>query len=120
MDYNEAAMRLHREHRGKIELAAKVPVRDRDALSTAYTPGVAEPCREIARRPEAAWELTARGNFVAVVSDGSAVLGLGDIGPLAALPVMEGKAAWHHHLPNDEEYAQIIADFAAHKEAING
>ena len=92
MDYNEAAMRLHREHRGKIELAAKVPVRDRDALSTAYTPGVAEPCREIARRPEAAWELTARGNFVAVVSDGSAVLGLGDIGPLAALPVMEGKA----------------------------
>ena len=92
MDYNEAAMRLHREHRGKIELAAKVPVRDRDALSTAYTPGVAEPCREIARRPEAAWELTARGNFVAVVTDGSAVLGLGDIGPLAALPVMEGKA----------------------------
>ena len=92
MDYNEAAMRLHREHRGKIELAAKVPVRDRDALSTAYTPGVAEPCREITRRPEAAWELTARGNFVAVVTDGSAVLGLGDIGPLAALPVMEGKA----------------------------
>ena len=92
MDYNEAAMRLHREHRGKIELAAKVPVRDRDALSTAYTPGVAEPCLEIARRPEAAWELTARGNFVAVVTDGSAVLGLGDIGPLAALPVMEGKA----------------------------
>ena len=92
MDYNEAAMRLHREHRGKIEFAAKVPVRDRDALSTAYTPGVAEPCREIARRPEAAWELTARGNFVAVVTDGSAVLGLGDIGPLAALPVMEGKA----------------------------
>ena len=92
MDYNEAAMRLHREHRGKIALAAKVPVRDRDALSTAYTPGVAEPCREIARRPEAAWELTARGNFVAVVTDGSAVLGLGDIGPLAALPVMEGKA----------------------------
>ena len=92
MDYNEAAMRLHREHRGKIELAANVPVWDLFALSTAYTPGVAEPCREIARRPEAAWELTARGNFVAVVTDGSAVLGLGDIGPLAALPVMEGKA----------------------------
>lgn len=92
MDYNEAAMRMHREHRGKIEIAPKVEVRDRDGLSTAYTPGVAEPCREICRRPEAIWELTARGSFVAVVSDGSAVLGLGDIGPLAAMPVMEGKA----------------------------
>ena len=92
MDYNEAAMRMHREHKGKIEIAPKVAVRDRDALSTAYTPGVAEPCREIARDPAAVWELTARGNFVAVVSDGSAVLGLGNIGPLAAMPVMEGKA----------------------------
>ena len=92
MDYNETALRMHREHRGKIEIAPKVAVRDRDALSTAYTPGVAEPCREIARDPAAVWELTARGNFVAVVSDGSAVLGLGNIGPLAAMPVMEGKA----------------------------
>lgn len=92
MDYNEAAMRMHREHRGKIEVRGKVQVRDRDGLSTAYTPGVAEPCREIVRRPEAVWELTARGSFVAVVSDGSAVLGLGNIGPLAAMPVMEGKA----------------------------
>ena len=92
MDYNEAAMRMHREHRGKIEVKGKVQVRDRDGLSTAYTPGVAEPCREIVRRPEAVWELTARGSFVAVVSDGSAVLGLGNIGPLAAMPVMEGKA----------------------------
>ena len=64
MDYNEAAMRLHREHRGKIELAAKVPVRDRDALSTAYTPGVAEPCREIARRPDAPKQQLLRGHFV--------------------------------------------------------
>ena len=92
MDYNEAALRMHREHRGKIEIAPKVAVRDRDALSTAYTPGVAEPCREIARDPAAVWELTARGNFVAVVSDGSAVLGLGNIGPLAAMPVKERKA----------------------------
>lgn len=92
MDYNEAAMQMHREHRGKIEIKGKVQVKNRDELSTAYTPGVAEPCREIVRRPEAVWELTARGNFVAVVSDGSAVLGLGDIGPLAAMPVMEGKA----------------------------
>ncbi len=92
MDYNEAAMQMHREHRGKIEVRGKVQVKDRDGLSTAYTPGVAEPCREIVRRPEAVWELTARGSFVAVVSDGSAVLGLGNIGPLAAMPVMEGKA----------------------------
>ena len=95
MDYNEAAMRMHREHRGKIEIAPKVAVRDRDALSTAYTPGVAEPCREIARDPAAVWELTARGNFVAVVSDGSAVLGLGNIGALAALPCSSRSlAAW--------------------------
>lgn len=92
MDYNEAAMQMHMEHRGKIEVRGKVQVKDRDGLSTAYTPGVAEPCREIVRRPEAVWELTARGSFVAVVSDGSAVLGLGNIGPLAAMPVMEGKA----------------------------
>ena len=92
MDYNEAAMQMHREHRGKIEVRGKVQVKDRDGLSTAYTPGVAEPCREIVRRPEAVWELTARDSFVAVVSDGSAVLGLGNIGPLAAMPVMEGKA----------------------------
>ena len=93
MDYNEAAMQMHREHRGKIEVRGKVQVKDRDGLSTAYTPGVAEPCREIVRRPEAVWELTARGSFVAVVSDGSAVLGLGDIGPEAGMPVMEGKCA---------------------------
>ena len=85
-------MCIRDRHRGKIEIAPKVAVRGRDALSTAYTPGVAEPCREIARDPAAVWELTARGNFVAVVSDGTAVLGLGNIGPLAAMPVMEGKA----------------------------
>lgn len=92
MDYNEAALKMHGEHRGKIEIRGKVSVRTRDDLSTAYTPGVAEPCRRIAARPEAAWEYTTKANMVAVVTDGSAVLGLGDIGPLAALPVMEGKA----------------------------
>ena len=92
MDYAAAALELHRAHRGKIEIRGKVAVRTRDDLSTAYTPGVAEPCRRIAAEPEAVWEYTARGNMVAVVTDGSAVLGLGDIGPLAALPVMEGKA----------------------------
>ena len=92
MDYNAAALKMHSEHRGKIEIRGKVGVKTRDDLSTAYTPGVAEPCRRIAAAPAAAWEYTAKGNMVAVVTDGSAVLGLGDIGPLAALPVMEGKA----------------------------
>ena len=92
MDYNAAALKMHSEHRGKIEIRGKVAVKTRDDLSTAYTPGVAEPCRRIAAAPAAAWEYTAKGNMVAVVTDGSAVLGLGDIGPLAALPVMEGKA----------------------------
>ena len=92
MDYNAAALKMHSEHRGKIEIRGKVAVKTRDDLSTAYTPGVAEPCRRIAADPAAAWEYTAKGNMVAVVTDGSAVLGLGDIGPLAALPVMEGKA----------------------------
>ena len=92
MDYNAAALKMHSEHRGKIEIRGKVAVKTRDDLSTAYTPGVAEPCRRIAADPAAAWEYTAKGNMVAVVTDGTAVLGLGDIGPLAALPVMEGKA----------------------------
>lgn len=91
-DYNALALKMHGEHHGKIEIKGKVPVKDRDDLSTAYTPGVAEPCRKIAADPEAVWEYTTRGNMVAVVTDGTAVLGLGDIGPLAALPVMEGKA----------------------------
>ena len=92
MDYNALALELHGKHRGKIEIKGKVPVKDRDDLSTAYTPGVAEPCRRIAAEPDAVWEYTTKGNMVAVVTDGTAVLGLGDIGPLAALPVMEGKA----------------------------
>ena len=92
MDYNAAALKMHSEHRGKIEIRGKVAVKTRDDLSTAYTPGVAEPCRRIAADPAAAYEYTSKGSMVAVVTDGSAVLGLGDIGPLAALPVMEGKA----------------------------
>ena len=92
MDYNAAALEMHRVHRGKIEIRGKVAVKTRDDLSTAYTPGVAEPCRRIEADREAVWEYTSRGNMVAVVTDGTAVLGLGDIGPEAALPVMEGKA----------------------------
>jgi len=86
------AVRLHRAARGKWGISPRIPLRNSRDLSLAYTPGVAEPVRRIAREPEEVWELTSRGNLVAVVSDGTAVLGLGDVGPEAALPVMEGKA----------------------------
>ena len=92
MDYYKEALRLHAEHRGKLEVVSKVPVKTRDDLSTAYTPGVAEPCRAIQKDPSAAYTYTAKGNLVAVVTNGTAVLGLGDIGAAAAMPVMEGKA----------------------------
>ncbi len=92
MDLRLEALELHRQHRGKIEINGKVPVNNAYDLSLAYTPGVAEPCKEIQQNPDASYEYTARGNLVAIVTDGTAVLGLGDIGPLAALPVMEGKA----------------------------
>ncbi len=91
-DFGQMALELHETHHGKIEVISKVAVKTRDDLSTAYTPGVAEPCRHIAAHPEDVYRYTAKGNLVAVVSDGTAVLGLGNIGPQAALPVMEGKA----------------------------
>ena len=87
----ERALKLHNELVGKIEVVSKVELNSADDLSLVYTPGVAEPCKVIAENPDAAYDYTGRGNMVAVVSDGTAVLGLGDIGPLAALPVMEGK-----------------------------
>ena len=92
MDYYAASLALHAGHKGKIAVQCKVPLETRDDLSIAYTPGVAEPCRAIAKDPAAAYTYTAKGNAVAVVSDGSAVLGLGNIGAAAAAPVMEGKA----------------------------
>ncbi|WP_283129495.1 NADP-dependent malic enzyme [Allofournierella massiliensis] len=92
MDYYKKALEMHQEHKGKIEVVSKVPVKTREDLSTAYTPGVAEPCREIAKNPAAAYTYTAKGNLVAVVSNGTAVLGLGNIGAAASQPVMEGKA----------------------------
>ena len=91
MDYAKESLRLHQEWRGKIEVIATVPVESRDDLSLAYTPGVAQPCLEIQRDPDKSYELTRRHNLCAVITDGSAVLGLGDIGPEAGMPVMEGK-----------------------------
>ncbi len=91
MNYAEESLRLHEEWRGKIEVCARVPVSTRDDLSLAYTPGVAQPCLEIQRDIDKSYELTRRWNSCLVVTDGSAVLGLGDIGPEAGMPVMEGK-----------------------------
>ena len=92
MTITEKALMLHKEWNGKLETVSKTPVKSREDLSLAYTPGVAEPCKVIADNPDAAYQYTMKANTVAVVSDGSAVLGLGNIGPLAAMPVMEGKA----------------------------
>lgn len=92
MTTNEKALQMHEEWNGKLETISKTPVKSREDLAIAYTPGVAEPCKVIAEDPEAAYKYTMKANTVAVVSDGSAVLGLGNIGPYAAMPVMEGKA----------------------------
>lgn len=91
MDQKEKAIRLHREWNGKLVTVSKAPVKNREALAIAYTPGVAEPCKIIAEHPEEVYNYTIKANTVAVVSDGSAVLGLGNIGAYAAMPVMEGK-----------------------------
>ena len=93
MNYRQESLKRHAEWRGKIETKVRVPVDSREALSLAYTPGVAEPCLAIQREPEKSFELTRRWNTVPVITDGTAVLGLGDIGPEAGMPVMEGKCA---------------------------
>ena len=92
MDLNEEALKLHEDNRGKIEVISKTKIKDMHDLAVVYTPGVAEPCRKIHQNINDVYKYTTKGNMVAVVSDGTAVLGLGDIGPEAALPVMEGKA----------------------------
>ncbi|EKD25223.1 MAG: hypothetical protein ACD_80C00102G0015 [uncultured bacterium (gcode 4)] len=92
MDYYQESLKKHAEYKGKLEIKSKVPLNDRNDLSLYYTPGVAQPCLEIAKDPEKAYEYTWKGNAIAIVSDGSAVLGLGNIWWLAGLPVMEGKS----------------------------
>ena len=100
MTTNEKALVLHKEWAGKIETTAKCKVASKEDLALAYTPGVAEPCKVIAQDPEAVYEYTIKSNTVAVVSDGSAVLGLGNIGAKAAMPVMEGKAVLFKEFAN--------------------
>ena len=91
MDYAKESLRLHGEWKGKIEITTSVPVKSREDLALAYTPGVAQPCLEIQKDPDKSYTLTRRHNLCAVITDGSAVLGLGNIGPEAGMPVMEGK-----------------------------
>ena len=100
----EKSLDLHAEHHGKVEVISKVQVTNKNELAMAYSPGVAEPCRKIHANPEDVFKYTAKGNLVAVVSDGTAVLGLGDIGPLAAMPVMEGKAILFKEFANVDAF----------------
>ncbi|MBT5016978.1 NAD-dependent malic enzyme [Candidatus Peregrinibacteria bacterium] len=109
MDYFSRSLEVHKEHRGKLEIASKVPLETLDDLSISYTPGVAEPCRLLAKDPAAAYDYTIKGNLVAVVTDGSAVLGLGNIGGLAGLPVMEGKALLFKHFADVDAFPICLA-----------
>ena len=104
MNYDELALQLHKTHKGKVEVVSKTQIKTAQDLSTAYTPGVAAPCKEIAKNPTDVFKYTAKGNLVAVVTDGTAVLGLGDIGPQAALPVMEGKAVLFKEFANVDAF----------------
>lgn len=100
MDKRELALKKHKEWQGKIEVITRAPINNKEELAVAYTPGVAEPCLEIAKNEMLAYEYTRKGNLVAVITDGTAVLGLGDIGPSASMPVMEGKCALFKRFAN--------------------
>lgn len=104
MNYSELSLKLHEENKGKIEIRSKVRVETKNDLSLAYTPGVAEPCRKICKDKDEVYKYTAKGNLVAVVTDGSAVLGLGDIGAEAAMPVMEGKSILFKEFANIDAF----------------
>ncbi|MEC8339932.1 MAG: NADP-dependent malic enzyme [Nanoarchaeota archaeon] len=108
MDYNKAALEMHKKNKGKIEVISKVEIENKDDLSTAYSPGVAAPCLEIANNEEEYKTYTSAASTVAVISDGSAVLGLGDIGPKAAMPVMEGKSALFKKFGGVNSYPLVI------------
>jgi len=101
---NEKSLALHKKHSGKIEIKGKIPVKNKDDLSLAYTPGVGQVCLEIAKDPKKVYDYTIKKNMVAVVSDGSAVLGLGNLGPLGAIPVMEGKALLFKEFANVDAF----------------
>lgn len=107
--FDEEAIELHRSHRGKLGISLKVPLETREDLSRAYTPGVGAVCKTLAADPKQMYELTPKGNMVAIVSDGSAVLGLGNIGPEGAYPVMEGKAALFKHFAGVDAFPIVLS-----------
>ncbi|MBU1291943.1 NAD-dependent malic enzyme, partial [Patescibacteria group bacterium] len=117
MNYYKKSLELHAKKKGKLEIKSKLPLNNKTDLSVAYTPGVAEPCREIAKNPAEVYKYTIKGNSVAVVTNGSAVLGLGNIGAQAALPVMEGKCVLFKKFANIDAYP-ICLDTQSPKEII--
>ncbi|HCM88300.1 MULTISPECIES: malic enzyme-like NAD(P)-binding protein [Vagococcus] len=108
MNLKEQALKVHEENHGKLAIKSKLSVKTNEELALAYTPGVAEPCKKIAENPEDSYKYTSRGNLVAVISDGTAVLGLGDIGPRAAMPVMEGKAILFKEFADIDSYPLVL------------
>ncbi len=107
-DYKQKALKLHEDYKGKIEVNTKYPIEKKDDLALLYTPGVAEPCKKIAENKDDIYRYTAKGNLVAVVTDGSAVLGLGNIGASAGMPVMEGKSILFKHFGNVDAFPILI------------